>query len=381
MRVLYASHFGGMGGAEKSLLELMLAVRPLGIKPVLLCPEGPFSRQATKNGIPSVHWPVHTLTRTQLAQFWWKSIPAVIAGWRKLGRQIELLQPDILHVNSSQAMLWAGPMRWIRRSCPVVWHWRDFHRPGSCARLLARHASLVIAISRCVRTFVSAGLGGAAKVALVENGVADLAPDVGRRGAEERAALGFSPDAPLIVMAGQSVPRKGHSIFLEAFARIIRKRPNAQAWMLCMEHDRQSAEHTLALRQQALDLECGGNIRITAGADEIGPVLSAADVVAVPSLREPFGRIAVEAMLAERPVVASNVDGLREIVVEGETGTLVEPGDATRLAEGLLNVLGRPDLWNAKMPAARHRALALYSPARVGSEIGSLYRELRGSGR
>lgn len=379
MRVLYASHFGGMGGAERSLLDLMLAVRTLGIQPLLLCPEGPLSRQAAKNGIASEHWPVHTVTRALGSRPWWRSAPEVMSGWWKLNRQLERLQPDIFHVNSSQAMFWAGPAGWIRRSCPVVWHWRDFHQSGSSARLMARTASAVVAISRCVREFVAARLDGTVRVALVENGVADLGPDIPARGAKQRAALGVPSGVPLIVMAGQSVPRKGHAVFLQALARLRRQRPDARAWLLCMEHDRQSAEHTRGLRRQAAELGCGENVRITTGVDEIGPVLSAADVVAVPSLREPFGRIAVEAMLAERPVVASDVDGLREIVVEGETGILVRPSDAAGFAEGLLHVLEQPDLWRSKMPSARRRALTLYSSARVGTEIRALYKELAGS--
>jgi len=224
-------------------------------------------------------------------------------------------------------------------------------------------------------------MAGTVRVVMVENGAADFAPDNAARGAGERAALGVASRVPLIAMAGQSVPRKGHSVLLQALSQLIRRCPSAQAVLLCTEHDKQSAEYTRKLRQQAADLGLGRNVRITVGNDDIGPVLSAADVIAVPSLREPFGRIAVEAMLAERPVVASDVDGLREIVTEGESGTLVQPGNPAALADGLLRVLENGDWWKSRMPLARLRALRLYSPQRVGAEISMLYNQLKGNSR
>jgi hypothetical protein len=107
--------------------------------------------------------------------------------------------------------------------------------------------------------------------------------------------------------------------------------------------------------------------------EEIAPALRASDIVAVPSLREPFGRIAVEAMLAERPVIASAVDGLNEIVIDGTTGLLVSPGNPALLAEGLARILSDPAGWAAKAKVARQRALQLFSISRAAEEVVAVY--------
>jgi glycosyltransferase involved in cell wall biosynthesis len=188
--------------------------------------------------------------------------------------------------------------------------------------------------------------------------------------------MGVPDDAPLVVMAGQSVPRKGHAILLEALASMTAARPDLHAWLICSEHDGDAAAHTRQLRERAAALGCGRSIRITEGVGRIASALRAADVVAVPSLREPFGRIAVEAMLAERPVVASAVDGLKEIVEDEETGLLVPPGHPILLAAALDRVLREREVWRMRGRAARRRALQLFSVERVAGEVAALYGSL-----
>ncbi len=93
------------------------------------------------------------------------------------------------------------------------------------------------------------------------------------------------------------------------------------------------------------------------------------DIVAVPSLREPFGRVAVEGMLAGRPVIASDIDGLRSIVVDGGTGQLVAPGDPQDLARAISSLAGRPELRAQLGRAGRRRALDRFSITRTAEEV------------
>lgn len=379
MRVLYLSHFPGLGGAERSLLELMVAVRKLGVESMLLCPSGPLGEQAAMAGIPVATWHARAITRWRGQNGLHRAFPQLVRGWLELAETVGRFRPDILHANNIQSMVWNGPVAWWR-ACPVVWHWRDycdFHAP---VRFMARGTAAVVAISEAMFASASAVLGtSASRLVLVRNGVADLPPLDTNQAAALRLAMGIPPGAQLVVMAGQSVPRKGHAILLQALAQLAASQPNLRAWLLCSEFDWEASAHTRRLRQQAEELGCARSVQITDGVDQIAPVLRAADVVVVPSLREPFGRIAVEAMLAERPLVASAVDGLNEIVTEGETGLLVPPGDPARLAAGLVRVLREPTLWASRGKAARSKALRLFSVSRVADEMVSLYRTVRRS--
>jgi glycosyltransferase involved in cell wall biosynthesis len=376
VRVLYLSHFGGLGGAERSLLELMVAVRRLGIDPLLLCPAGRLSQLAAQAGVAVATWSARRLQRRGPWRTWSGALPDMLRAWVELRRGVARFRPEIVHANTAQAMLWSGPVACLH-GCPVVWHWRDFGDLGRIFRWMARGADAVIAISEAVFEHAADLLGGAAPpLVLVRNGIADLPAEDAAGAASLRRALHIPAQAPLVVMAGQSVPRKGHAVLLEAMARLASARPDLRAWLICAEHDAEAAAHTRGLRRLAMDLGCAGTVRITGGVEDIAPVLRAADVVAVPSLREPFGRIAAEAMLAERPVVASAVDGLREIIDPGQSGLLVPPGDAGCLAAGLRRLLEEPAL-RLSAGEGRRRALELFSVARVAEQVVSLYRSLR----
>ena len=105
-------------------------------------------------------------------------------------------------------------------------------------------------------------------------------------------------------------------------------------------------------------------------------------VVVVPSRYEPFGIVAVEAMASGRPVVASAVGGLSEIVADGRTGLLVPPGDPDRLAGALSRLLDLPDVRAAMGSAARQRVAEKFSPqASIQAYAAEYYRVAGRPGR
>ena len=107
--------------------------------------------------------------------------------------------------------------------------------------------------------------------------------------------------------------------------------------------------------------------------DDVEELTAACDVAALPSRYEPFGMPAAEAGACSKPVVASRVGGLKEVVVDGETGLLVKPGDADELAEALRKLLTDPDL-RAKMGSAgAARALKLFTPKAVARRVLEAY--------
>lgn len=376
MKVLYVSHFGGLGGAERSLLEVMAAIREFGVSPQLLCPEGALAAAARRLSVPVMIWRGRPLTQVGGWRSYVRPMPRIVAGWLQLEHAVRTCDPALLHVNSGQAMVWCAPTVW-RRRCPVVWHWRDFGGPRRFLKSMAQASAAVVVISRAMEQFAEALLGPlATRVALARNGVADLPPCDDREVENLRRSIGCTRDAPLVVMAGQSIPRKGHALLLEAVASMAARHPRMRAWLVCAQHDAASRAHTEWLRSRALALGCGQSVHITDGIDRLAPLLYAADVVVVPSLREPFGRLAVEAMLAERPVVASAVDGLTEIVDDGATGMLVPPGDPARLAAALDDVLGHRALWRERARDARRRALQSFSITRTAREVRSIYQRV-----
>jgi glycosyltransferase involved in cell wall biosynthesis len=111
--------------------------------------------------------------------------------------------------------------------------------------------------------------------------------------------------------------------------------------------------------------------------DELLRLYERAAVVACPSRREGFGVACLEAMAAGRPVVASAVGGLRDLVVDGETGLLVPPGDVAALRAALERLLDDADLRARLGRAARERVLAEFTWKRYAEQVRDAYDEAR----
>jgi glycosyltransferase involved in cell wall biosynthesis len=114
-------------------------------------------------------------------------------------------------------------------------------------------------------------------------------------------------------------------------------------------------------------------VRFTGFRPDVARCLAASDVAVLPSLHEGLGVAALEAMAAGRPVVASRVGGLAEVVVDGETGALVPPRDADALAAALRTLAAAPETrMRLGTAAARARARALFGRRHGGGDVGLL---------
>jgi glycosyltransferase involved in cell wall biosynthesis len=111
---------------------------------------------------------------------------------------------------------------------------------------------------------------------------------------------------------------------------------------------------------------------------DVGSLLRQVDVVIVPSLSEPFGLVAIEAMAAEKLVIASRVGGLAEIVQHGETGVLIEPGDPDALAKEIVCSFERPEERYAMAKKGYLRYKERFRSEVMARNYLSLYDELLG---
>ena len=192
-----------------------------------------------------------------------------------------------------------------------------------------------------------------------------------------RSGWGVTNSDTLVGLIGQAIPRKGHEVFVRAMGKAAAQRRNLRAILLCTQLDTGGERYVSQLHRLAHEVRCNDHVIFANPSDNIPAVLRALDIVVVPSLREPFGRVAVEAMFAERPVVASAVDGLAEIVVDAQTGLLVPPGDEYRLAAALVRLVDNPHLRHRMGLAGRKRALEHFCITRTASLIVDCYHRLR----
>ena len=176
------------------------------------------------------------------------------------------------------------------------------------------------------------------------------------------------PDAPRLLCAGRLVPIKGHETLLRAFA-------DARAALPALELEI-AGDGPLrgALENLSRQLGLESAVRFLGRVSPVTGLYERAALVVVPSLGEGFGMSALEASERARPVIASAVGGLPEIVEDGRTGRLVPPGDQAALAAAIVELAtdrGRADELGR---AARVRARAEFSLERCADRTDALYR-------
>ncbi len=230
---------------------------------------------------------------------------------------------DIVHAHGLRAA-WVSALAYSHRPFPLVFTAHNEVEHTLPARLalsfIGPRCVQIVAVSDAVAESLIADGVPRSKITVVPNGVnTDSFADAPRR-AEARAAFGVPEAAFVVAAAGRLSPEKGFDVLLEAA-----RRRRSMTFVLAGDGPL-AAEMARGLPP---------NVRLLGHLDDIRPLLSAADVFAVPSRREGQGIAALEAMAAEVPVIASRVGGLAEMLSDGQTALLVPPNDPAALAAAL----------------------------------------------
>lgn len=189
--------------------------------------------------------------------------------------------------------------------------------------------------------------------------------------AQMRAALDLPPDAPVIGEVAHLSPRKGQRYLVEATALLRRRWPD----LVCLLVGEGAERAALERRVRELGLEDA--VRLTGYRPDAPAVMQAMDVVVLPSVAiEGLGVALIEAAFLGKPVVGSDAPGIREVMVDGETGLLAPPGDAQGLAASIEKLLSDRELARRMGEAGRERARNLFTVDRMAVEAEALYREL-----
>jgi glycosyltransferase involved in cell wall biosynthesis len=321
-------------GSDRMFIESVATMAP-GVLAVL--PQtGPLVDELAARGIPFVVRPFPVLRKVELRT------PAgalafVVAFARSvvsLTRWLRRERPSVLYVSTIAAPEWllAGRLAGTRVVCHVHESEPQWPRLASAvllAPLWAAHG--IIANSRDCLGWIRSALGGrlARRGRVVHNGVREPEPAA----AASPAAAG--PRS--LVVVGRLSERKGQDVAIAATALV--RRAGYDVTLTLVGDGYPGYEHVVEGLHAAARAEGVDDVTVFVGFRDPAPVVAAADVVLVPSRVEPFGLVAVEAMLAGRPVVASAVGGLTEILTDGVTGRLVPPEDPDALADAVIALL------------------------------------------
>jgi glycosyltransferase involved in cell wall biosynthesis len=385
--VLYVDHVSVLSGGERSLLDLVRGIDPALFRPVLTCPgvDGPFPSAFRGLGHAVHGLEVDPLlmgvSRKDLDASFHRALgwaPATLAAARRVAAVARACGAHLISSNSLKAHVLASLAAWMTR-LPLIWHMRDCLGPasGRMMGLLARFSTRrVVAISDAVcRSLRAAGTFPMDRVIRVYNGVE---PPVLRHRTALRTELGIPAGALLVGTVGQISRWKGLHVLLEA----IRAQPSIFAVITgeCLFTGNEGP-YRQELDDLAREPGLAGRVFFTGQREDIGDVMHGLDILVHPAVEpEPFGRVLVEAMAAGRPVIASDIGGVPEIVGP-ECGRLVAPEDAGALSRALAELASDPALRKRMGEAGRLRARALFSPDTCRRRMEEIYDEVLGGGR
>jgi glycosyltransferase involved in cell wall biosynthesis len=269
---------------------------------------------------------------------------------------------DIVHTHLSTAAQW-GMIAAHFAGVPCVAHVHAMNRA-----IWYIWATRIIACAEAVRDhLVSQGLP-AERISVVHNAVeVEGLPGVDR--VAVRRHLGLEPETPVIVAAAHLSPKKGLHVLLRALPALCADLPGLRCLMLGEGPQRQELE---AL---ARELGVGAAATFLGYRADARDIMAAVDVVCLPSVSgEGLPLVVLEAAARRRPVVVSRLAGLQEAVIEGETGFVVSPGDATELADRLRALLADRGLRERLGQAGRELVARRFNRATQAARVEEVYR-------
>lgn len=363
------------GGTQRLVMELMRGLDRAEFDPVLIHFKDPnhYAEEIRAAGWRVVKVPMSRALRAREV----RGLAAVLAGER-----IGLLHThaDFANFAGRAAGLLAGTPR-------LVAHYHGHYTHSLDARfrrleaMLAPHTDRILTCSQSVADFVTGALEvGDTPVQRVLNGM-----DLGafEQARAERAAwrerLGIGPRVFHIVHTGRLVEHKGADRLVRALCGAGERLGSWRATFVG-GGDREDAIRELVAGCEARGELPAGAVVFTGWSNEVAGWLASADVSVMCSHHEGLGLSAVESLAAGTPVVASDIPGIREVVVDGDCGLLVDTADT----EALLGALGRvrdDESLRSRLVTGGIARTALFSRARYLEEIGRVYCEVRESPR
>ncbi len=220
-------------------------------------------------------------------------------------------------------------------------------------RVLSRSCDQIIAVSQSVREHhLKRSNLDPGKIVTVHNGI-DLQQFARQSQTDREAArrsFNIPFDAPLITTVAVLRPAKGIQHLIEAMPTMAKALPAIRVLVVG------SGPNELMLKAQATALGVADRITFAGHRDDVPHLLTASDLFVLPTLRDSLPTVIIEAMAAGTPVVASDVDGVAEMIEDGVTGLLVPPSNPSKLADACLRLLNQPNLSSSIAHAARRAA-------------------------
>lgn len=346
-KVIYIDHSPKFSGAEKVLLNLLALIKKsgAGYAPVLVCPAGSdiveyFEREGVEIDAAEMKWFTRKAGLGEMLSY----ALSVFSFSAALVRKIRKHEAAIVQANTFISALYALMPAMITGR-PLVWYMYDILEVDLFNKLFVRLAgfgahTIICASGAVKKRLLEFGVDGK-KCVVIHNSILEQESGGGvPKAGNVRAGLGVPEGSPLVGMIGQITSWKGQAVFVESVPAVLREFPSARFVVVgdtMSQYDREYKESV----ERLIEKEGLKDRVILAGfRKDIPAVMGSLDIVVHASIRpDALPTVILEAMFMEKPVVATDVGGVPEIIDDGRSGFVVPPGDPAAMAEAVLKLL------------------------------------------
>jgi len=372
--VLYVDYKPIFAGGQIALLSLLREIDKKQVNATVIVPsESPFTEELRKEGI---HFEVIDLGEIQKG---WepflllRNLTARITPTVKLIHLIRRQGIDIVHANGTFSFI---ACCFAAKLCrvPVIWwvHNTGLARNGVFLIPFIRLADKIVAVTEAIRReFVGLVRGADSKISTIYNGL-DLRRfgNVTRR-EDKLQELGLLQGSPIIGTVSRLAPEKGLTYFIDAAARVLSAVPQARFLIVGDGPIRRELE--VEVSRKSLE----DRVTFTGFRGDVLDIISTMDIFVLSAVsREALSMAVLEAMALRKPIVATDIGGNRELVVDGENGFLVPPGDAESLARAIITLSRDEEKRMAMGQIGRRRVEQFFRIEDMVERNLQLYREL-----
>jgi glycosyltransferase involved in cell wall biosynthesis len=331
IKVAFISHSAGMAGAERSLLELIEGLRMNGVLPYVIIPQkGPLEEELRKRLIPYdiLYYRWWTMNQGEEKE---KIDDEINRQAVSLALLLEKVNPDIIYTNTSVINVGALTSKILGK--PHIWHIREFGEPyyrfllsiEDRAKFVHENSEQVIFNSKAVKDYYKDKKG----IVVYNNISIDF--QISTDDTKKYGIIFKNKKSYKLAIIGSVCSGKNQEDVILAVKDLIKIGIDTELVIVGDEE----LEYVKKMKQLVFDNKLEDNIRFLGYIAKPYYVLKETDVLVVCSKKEAFGRVIVEGMLSKKPVIATKVGGILEIITDGINGLLYNPGDHMELVEKL----------------------------------------------
>lgn len=362
LRICFVDHAGVLGGAELCLLDIAAHFSARG--KVVLFSDGPFRTVLESKGVEVEILPapkaISSIKRGGARGRELLAIPSVFVFAWKLARLFK--EFDVIVANSQKALVVSSIASFFARK-PLVWYLHDIitaEHFGALNRMADVFlgnffTSRIIANSESTRASYQEAGGTNKAIAVIHSGIDPARFEIPESELEAlRMELGLSR-APIASVFSRLTPWKGQHVVIRA----LREVPDVQLLIVGAPLFSGEAEYEAKLKRMVHDFDLADRVKFLGFREDVPKLLKMSDFPIHSSIApEPFGRVIVEGMMAEKPVIATKGGGANEIITHMKTGVLISPNQPEELASAMQMLLRDPE--TARAIASKGRAEAIH---------------------